>query len=847
MKETANRYTIALLSVIAVLALVAFSAPASATCTCVTIDNGTINGSIYYRTYAAWEGTAADGGYTASHTFTGVPAGVKTARVHTGVWMLDPGYVNITVNGNASGTQYASDCNCDSISTTKMHSYCTGYGVHFITYNATADVVGGGDIPVTVASTNANDGRIYMIGLLVVYENDTMANMTYWINEGAWYTGDGQAVANFNGPYSSGVTDVTYWTLGMPYGISTNPQFNGENIGAPDYSESGYYDFWRWDNIDTGYLDTPNNQMVHPVSGGDWQRLDAAVLRLWRSPSDLPDLIVTDIDFPDVMRPNTNYTVNATIKNQGNQAANASNVTLYVNTVDNGTRSIQQLNASNSTTVNFTVNLSESCYTFNVVADVDNDVSETDENNNATSEKYQVGYVVVVKSDSDFDDLVNESEKGALGTGNVSETGDTYYLQNFTIENCAGNGITIENTTKKFVIKNCTINDCSGGAAGVYFHNLSNGTIKDSTVEDNTGKGIRIQKSTCVNITNNTVQNNTAYGIDVYPETLSPESIDDSKFVNISYNTLENNSYGIELIGFNCTVYNNTIRNNTEYGIYSYGNYTNVTNNTIQDNTDYGVKLYNSSGSYVYCNTFIDNNVSGHQACDNRNTNSWNTTTEGNYWSDWTSNPGYDDNLKTYHIDCGTNKDYKPEGPAGEATIFESSFNNQSNEFEGWTTISNLPSGVDDNIRSGDGGSGYVAIPGDTDSHSGTYSDGAAYINMDDGTYALGGTGMAYLEVTLDLSSYTDANLTFWYHEEDCETTGEDLYIDVYNGSWYNALTIAATNNNDRSTSADEYTEEVVDLSGYTMTSGFKIRFSGGGGLFNDAYVIDDVKVTGTG
>ena len=672
MNETSNRYTIALLSVIAVLALAAFSAPASAECDCVTVYNGTTNGSIYYKTYDAWPGTASGGGYTASHTFTNVPTGQKviTARVYTGVWMLDPGSVNITVNGTASGPKQASSCNCSSINTTKMHSYCTGYGPHFITYNATDDIPeDGGDIPVTVASTNAGDGRIYTIALLVVYEDNNTANytanMTYWINEGAWYTGDdyGQAVTNFSGSYPSGVTDVTYWTLGLPYGISANPLLNGEDIGAPDYSESGYYNFWRWDYINTSYLNESNNNqtMVHPVTGDEWERLDVAVIRLWRSPPEMPDLIVTDIEFPEVMRPDTNYTVNATIKNQGKGAANASNVTLYANATWSRTESIQQLNASNSTTVNFTVNLSKDCYTFDVVADVDNDVSETDEYNNATSEKYQVGYVVVVKSDSDFDDLVNESKNWTSGTGNVSETGGTYYLQNFTIKNCAGNGITIEDTTKEFVIRNCTIHNCSGGTAGVYFHNLSNGTIEDSTVEDNTGKGIRIQKSTYVNITNNTVQNNTGYGIEVYPETLSPENIDDSKFVNISYNALENNSYGVELIGVNCTVYNNTIRDNTKYGIYIYGNYTNVTHNTIQDNTDYGARLYNSAGNYVYCNNFTNNHGdTGHQAWDNGNTNHWNNATTGNNWSDWQSNSGYP--YYNYSIDGGNNKDDMPNG-----------------------------------------------------------------------------------------------------------------------------------------------------------------------------------------
>lgn len=648
MKETANRYTTALLGVIAVLALAAFSAPASAECDCVTIDNGTINGSIYYKTYDAWPGTASGGGYTASHTFTGVPAGVKTARVHAGVWMLDPGYVDITVNGNASDTQYASDCNCSSINTTKMHSYCTGYGVHFITYNATADVVGGGDIPVTVASTNAGDGRIYTIALLVVYENDTMANMTYWINEGAWYTGDGQAVVNFNGPYPSGVTDVTYWTLGMPYGISTNPLLNTNDIGTPDYSESGYYDFWRWDNIDTDNLTAPNNQMVHPVSGGDWQRLDAAVLRLWRSPSDLPDLIVTDIDFPDVMKPDTNYTVNATIKNQGKDAV-ASTATLYVDDVWNGSASVPTLNAGVSATVSFTpqVNLAAGCYDFRVVADSAGVIGESDETNNASNEDYQVGNAIVVRSNAD---LITEADRNVSGT---------YYIENRTITNCTGNGITIENTTVPFVIDNCTVQNC--GDSGIYLYNLTNGKVNGSEVNGNTLSGIEVQKgSTYVELTNNTVEGNTMYGIEVGLVTLSGDEI--PKFINISCNKLYQNLYGIEMIGNESIVKYNNASYNGKYGIYVFGNDNRIYSNTIENNAKYGVKLYNSTGNYVYCNNFTDNNASnsGHQACDNRNTNYWNNATTGNNWSDWQSNPGYP--YYNYSIDCGNNKDDMPNG-----------------------------------------------------------------------------------------------------------------------------------------------------------------------------------------
>ena len=196
-----------------------------------------------------------------------------------------------------------------------------------------------------------------------------------------------------------------------------------------------------------------------------------------------------------------------------------------------------------------------------------------------------------------------------------------YYIKNFTgssaIKNCAGDGISIQNlnATTKFEIKNCTIEDCTG--SGVFFNNLTNGTIKNSTV-----------------------QNNTDYGIEVGLVSLDS---DDPDHVNITNNTIDDNNYGIELIGFNCTVKNNTISNSTEQGIYLFGNYTNITNNTIQDNTDYGVKAYNSYHNNIYYNNFYnntdsDNNGGQNQAWDNKNgdVNNWDDGTEeantGNYW-----------------------------------------------------------------------------------------------------------------------------------------------------------------------------------------------------------------------
>ena len=676
------RYVIAPIAILAVLA--AFSIPASATCPCVTIDTDTINGSIFYETREVFPGDGGGGGnYWAERTFT-VPGNVKIARVHTGVWMLGSGNVEITVNGVSSGPRSASGtCDCNAINDSDMHDYCTGCGVHFITYDATGDIpVGGGDVTVKVESTNADDGRLYTIALLVVYENESMANMTYWINEGAWYIGAGPGYVYFNGTYPPGVTDVTYWTLGMPHGIQIHPDLNGHYIGNPDYHEGDVYDFWRWDNINTDWLDPASNLMYYSGPGG-WERVDAAVFRLWRQPPELPDLIVEDIEFPEMMRPGTSYTINATVKNQGIGGTGGTfNVSLEVDSYSDKVTGVGPLDAGKSTTVSFTnVNLGEDCHNFTVVADCDDNVGESDESNNAKSELHQVGYVIVVRSNSDFDNLVTE--------GLARKVGDTYYIEDLTITNCAGCGITIENTTSPFVIDNCTVQNCGYDAgtaiascSGVCLKNVTDGEVIDSIVEHNTEHGVStLDYSTQVDIINCTLRDHDAgYGVEIGLVTLSGDEI--PKFINIACNEFYDNFYGIELIGSNCTVKDNLVKDNTEYGIYVFGNGSVIYNNTIENSGNYGIKLYNSSGNLVFWNNFINNNGSVEpQAWDNSvNSNYWNTTIEicynytanpavccfenytGNYWSGYTGNDGNNDGIgdNPHNINGGNRVDNHP-------------------------------------------------------------------------------------------------------------------------------------------------------------------------------------------
>jgi parallel beta-helix repeat protein len=396
-------------------------------------------------------------------------------------------------------------------------------------------------------------------------------------------------------------------------------------------------------------LDNENDVDIH---GDEYTHPFWTILVGRKTEVEEPDLVVDDIEFPAMMRPGINQQVTATVHNQGDAGTvNAFNVDLYVDGGYSGkVTGVGLLGAGASTPVSFTVNLAEGCHLFNVTADCDNNVGESDENNNYREENYQVGYVIVVTCDSDFDDLVTES----LAT----KVGDTYYIEGLTIENCVGHGIYIKDTTVPFVIKDCTVQNCEGEGevSGVYLRDLTKGTVEGSTVKDITGRGIRVRNCTYVDVKGNHLYSNDDYGIEVYPRNLLAQYVSDCQFVNIVDNNASDNFYGIELIGHNCIAKDNIASDNSDYGIYTYGEDNKIVNNTVENNAGYGIKLYNSSGTCVFENTVSNNNggLGNVQATDEWKHhpeyafNHWNTTIEigyyypsgtcrcgrvGNYWS----------------------------------------------------------------------------------------------------------------------------------------------------------------------------------------------------------------------
>jgi parallel beta-helix repeat protein len=646
-----TRYIIAPI-VIALAILVAFSTPAMANYAfdgfaVTTRTSGSINGTVYVDS-VGWNGQ------TTRTLSTNVPSGtVKAAYLYTGVWCGNPtntGWVNVTFNGNYTANGLG-PINIRGENDNNPNVWCSGYGKSWWYYNVTNLTNAGQTNTATTSKINGSiDGRVYGIVLVVVLEDSSLHPIQYWVNDGSYClnyeTPQNTHTTNFAGSVDTG--NVTYAELAAVYLTGYSPQckactkFNDHLLNTSEITTNTFYlkTYGAGSNVTAENVTSSGNDAEFLRGSDSFVNICNAILTLNDTAN---DLIVTGIDV-GTPRPNNDSTVKATVKNCGSDSVGHFNVSLYVDNVLNGTVNVTAgLGAGASTTVSFTkVNESKGCYDFKVFVDSHGNVSEDIETNNNLTVKGQVGYVIEVNSYSDFDDLVTESNNNLLGAGNVSHSGDTYYIKNFTgssaIENCAGDGISIQNlnTSTKFEINNCTIKDCTH--SGVYLRNLSNGTVNGSEM-----------------------LNNSYYGINVY----GLGDISNTKLISITNNTINGSKIdGIDLIGLNCTVKNNDkISNSTVYGIYLFGNYTDITDNTIRDNTDYGIKAYNSYNNNIYYNNFISNGATGHQAWDNKNTdiNNWDDGSDegGNYWNDWDENSGREDGWYIIDGDAGQ-KDEHP-------------------------------------------------------------------------------------------------------------------------------------------------------------------------------------------
>ncbi len=310
----------------------------------------------------------------------------------------------------------------------------------------------------------------------------------------------------------------------------------------------------------------------------------------------------------------------------------------------------------------------------------------------------------------DIDTCNNNTISRNTANGNTNEGIYLYECNNNTIS-----GNTANDNNFGIYLSYCGYNNITGntandnGESGIYIEYGSNNTLSGSSVNNNGDSGIAIDTD-CNNSTisgntangniyngihlassdNNTIQGNTAndngeYGIYLYfsdHNTVSGNTanyndvfifIDNSHYNNITGNTANGNTYeGISLgDGSNNTINGNKISNN-DYGIYiETGDYNDIIDNIFYNNT---LGMYIESGcdnNSIYQNFFLEN---GKHAEDDGTDNSWNSTSIGNYWDNWTTpdtdpNDGIVDDPYTYIGGSAGSIDYLPIAEDGAPSI----------------------------------------------------------------------------------------------------------------------------------------------------------------------------------
>ena len=251
----------------------------------------------------------------------------------------------------------------------------------------------------------------------------------------------------------------------------------------------------------------------------------------------------------------------------------------------------------------------------------------------------------------------NATNGVAGGTGTPT---DPFVIEGWDINASSTLGIQIRNTTAHFIVRNCSVRD--GGwyayGVGIYISNTTNGRIENCTITKNDFAMLLDAPNMNITIARNEIFDN-YYGIFLF----------DAENDTLSYNRIFSTQGNAIVMSNSCTnnvVFHNDILNNYFNGIYISSSSSNntISYNNITSSFKYAVSIMDSHYNSINHNNFIGNNQASSmrdpahvQANDSAGMNFWNTSSGGNYWSDWT---GPDNSPKDgivdapYSIDGGT-------------------------------------------------------------------------------------------------------------------------------------------------------------------------------------------------
>lgn len=264
---------------------------------------------------------------------------------------------------------------------------------------------------------------------------------------------------------------------------------------------------------------------------------------------------------------------------------------------------------------------------------------------------------------------------------------------NDALGNC--NGIVLYSSSNNIIANNNA--SWNYYSFGIFLFSSSNNNIANNNASGNSGEGIILSTFSNNNsVTDNNASGNSGAGIGLayssnYNTLVNNNASKNCDGVCLAYscnnNTLTNNrvsgnSYndsvtpsgkGIFLIGSSDnSIVDNDVAGNHIDGLclYQADNRNLITHNRIFGNAKYGINITSlsnpsnpSTGNHIHHNNFSNNDGGGVQAYDDIDTNFWNDTTEGNYWSDWTTPDTNQDNIvdNPYIVDGNAGaQDYYP-------------------------------------------------------------------------------------------------------------------------------------------------------------------------------------------
>ncbi|MCE7743663.1 MAG: hypothetical protein GPJ52_00860 [Candidatus Heimdallarchaeota archaeon] len=207
-------------------------------------------------------------------------------------------------------------------------------------------------------------------------------------------------------------------------------------------------------------------------------------------------------------------------------------------------------------------------------------------------------YEIYIKNDNDF----KKRKYSFAGTGTID---DPYRIENLEIETSRTYGIWIQDTTKYFIIRNCSIT-CQNTA--IFLRSIKSNTaeIYNNTLTTYShGGGVSIYWTSFINIYQNKIKDldnpddyfdSSGKGIILY----------DSQDCRVTYNYISNHRMGVDLVLKGNHVVENNFFEGCNFGLYSEATNNNSIRNNTMLNCGTGFRLISSNSTIIYYNSILN-------------------------------------------------------------------------------------------------------------------------------------------------------------------------------------------------------------------------------------------------